>query len=45
MSYAQARQLGKKQQKIMEEVLGQPDIATNWTSLDFRSIAEKLHQI
>ena len=45
MSYAQARQLGKKQQKIMEEVLGQPDIATNWTSLDFRSIAEKLHLI
>jgi kynurenine 3-monooxygenase len=44
MSYAQARQLGKKQQEIMEEVLSMPGIETSWTALDYRAIAEKLHQ-
>jgi kynurenine 3-monooxygenase len=40
--YAQAGYLGKKQQKIMDEVMKKPGIFRNWQELDFREIVGRL---
>lgn len=42
MRYSDALRVGQKQKQIMDEVLKRPGIATDWTSLDFASIARKL---
>lgn len=42
MRYSQARRMGQKQEKIMDEVLKTPDIATRWEDLDFREIVGRL---
>jgi len=42
MRYSDAYRVGQQQQKIMEEVMKTPDIATNWTSVNFAEIVKKL---
>jgi kynurenine 3-monooxygenase len=42
MRYSEAHQIGKRQKKIMDEVMLTPDIETKWVSLDFASIVNKL---
>lgn len=40
--YASAYEIGRKQQRIMDEVLKTPDLSKNWEQLDFGSIVSKL---
>lgn len=42
MRYSQAWRKGQKQEKIMDEVMKTPDIASRWQDLDFRAIVERL---
>lgn len=42
LRYSEALEIGRKQQKIMDKVLEQPDIAMNWENLDFQSIVSQL---
>jgi kynurenine 3-monooxygenase len=41
--YSVAYQTGKKQKKIMDEVMKQTDIEQNWEKLDFEKIVSKLN--
>jgi kynurenine 3-monooxygenase len=41
--YSEAYATGKKQKKIMDEVMKQPDIASTWQSLPFDQIVRQLH--
>jgi kynurenine 3-monooxygenase len=43
MPYSTAYETGKKQKKIMDEVMKQPGIEKNWESLDFKKIVETLY--
>lgn len=40
--YSDALRIGKKQQAIMDEVMGRPDISDDWQNLDFKKIADQL---
>lgn len=40
--YSDAYRIGLKQKAIMDEVMRTPQLESNWTSLDFNAIAEKL---
>lgn len=40
--YSEALAIGKKQQAIMDKVLGLPNIEENWEKLDFEELASKL---
>jgi kynurenine 3-monooxygenase len=40
--YSDALKIGNKQRKIMDEVMARPDIKTNWESLNFEEIANKI---
>lgn len=40
--YSEAHHLGLKQEKIMQEVMKQPGIASHWQDLNFREIVEQL---
>jgi kynurenine 3-monooxygenase len=42
ISYSQAYGTGKKQAKIMDEVMRKPGITTEWEQLDFKSIVDQL---
>ncbi len=42
ISYAQAYATGKKQEKIMDDVMKQPRISSEWQQLDFAKIAKQL---
>ncbi len=42
LRYSEALSIGKKQDKIMQEVMQQPDIQTQWESLNFEEIVRKL---
>jgi kynurenine 3-monooxygenase len=42
ISYAQAQKAGKKQAKIMDEVMLKPGITNAWEQLDFKSIVNQL---
>jgi kynurenine 3-monooxygenase len=42
MRYSEALSTGRKQKKIMDEVLRQPGIEKNWEQLDFKSIVNRL---
>jgi len=42
MPYSTAYETGKKQKKIMDEVMKQPGIEKNWESLDFKAIVKSL---
>jgi len=42
MPYSVAYETGQKQKKIMDEVMKQPGIETNWEALDFKAIVQKL---
>jgi kynurenine 3-monooxygenase len=42
MPYSAAYETGQKQKKIMDEVMNQPDLETNWEKLDFEGIVNKL---
>jgi len=42
MRYSEAYQTGKRQKKIMDEVMQTPDIETKWMSLNFEEIVNKL---
>lgn len=41
--YSQAYHAGKKQSRIMDNVMMQPGIAANWQDLNFREIVERLN--
>ena len=41
--YSQAFHAGKKQSRIMDEIMMQPGIAANWQDLNFREIVERLN--
>ena len=41
--YSQAYHAGRKQARIMDEVMRQPGIAANWQDLNFREIVERLN--
>lgn len=43
MRYSDALRIGKKQKQIMDEVMKQPGIESNWQQLDFQGIANKLN--
>jgi kynurenine 3-monooxygenase len=40
--YSHAYGTGQKQKKIMDEIMAQPGIETNWQQLDFEKIVQKL---
>ena len=40
--YSEAYQTGRKQKKIMDEVMSTPGIASNWSQLNFKEIVGKL---
>ena len=40
--YSTAYETGQKQKKIMDEVMNQPGLETNWEKLDFEGIVNKL---
>lgn len=40
--YSTAYETGQKQKKIMDEVMNQPGLETNWEKLDFEGIVSKL---
>ncbi len=42
MPYSIAYETGKKQKKIMDEVMKQPGLEKNWEALDFKKIVETL---
>lgn len=42
MRYSDALRTGRKQKVIMDEVMKQPGIESNWQQLDFKKIAESL---
>jgi len=42
ISYSQAYAAGKKQEKIMDEVMKQPGIESTWQQLNFREIVNRL---
>lgn len=42
ISYSQAQIMGKKQAKIMDEVMRKPGISTGWEQLDFKNIVDQL---
>lgn len=43
--YSEALHTGRLQKMVMEEVLAEPGIETNWPSLDFESIVLKLEKL
>jgi kynurenine 3-monooxygenase len=43
MRYSDALAISKKQSKIMDAVMKQPDIETNWQKLDFNKIVSQLY--
>lgn len=45
MPYSVALETGKKQKKIMDEVMKNPGIETNWESLKFKEIIEALEKV
>jgi len=40
--YSEAYQIGQKQKKIMDEVMKTPNLETNWSSLNFEEIVNRL---
>ena len=42
MRYSEALRTGKKQEKIMDEVMRKPGISTHWRELDFKQIVDQL---
>jgi kynurenine 3-monooxygenase len=42
--YSEAYATGQRQKKIMDEVMKQPNLETNWDSLDFKDIVTRLHE-
>lgn len=42
--YSQASAIGKKQNKIMDEVMKTPDIASTWQSLNFEQLVHRMEQ-
>ncbi len=44
MRYSEALALGKKQQAIMDEVMGRADIFDKWKELDFEEIVKKVEK-
>lgn len=42
MRYSEALRTGQKQKQIMDEVMKQPGIETNWQQLDFEAIVRKM---
>jgi len=42
MRYSEALAISKKQSKIMDDVMRQPDIETNWRKLDYKNIVSQL---
>lgn len=42
MRYSDALRIGRKQKKIMDEVMKTPDLETTWQSLDFKEIVNQL---
>ena len=42
LRYSEALAMGKKQAKIMDEVMAQPGIFDNWEQLDLQAIVAKL---
>jgi kynurenine 3-monooxygenase len=42
--YSDAYRIGKKQKKIMDDVMSREKIAENWTQLDFEEIVNKLNE-
>lgn len=42
MRYSDALRAGQKQKQIMDEVMKQPGLESNWQQLDFKSIVNKL---
>jgi kynurenine 3-monooxygenase len=42
ISYSQAYRTGKRQKKIMEEVMKKPGIASEWQNLNFKEIVDQL---
>jgi kynurenine 3-monooxygenase len=42
MRYSEAYQIGQRQKKIMDEVMQTPSIETNWNSLNFEEIVNRL---
>jgi kynurenine 3-monooxygenase len=42
MRYSDALRIGRKQKKIMDEVMKTPDLETTWQSLDFKAIVSQL---
>jgi kynurenine 3-monooxygenase len=44
MRYSEALKTGKKQKQIMDEVLALPNVETNWQTLDFDDIVNKIIQ-
>ncbi len=43
--YSEAYRIGKKQKKIMDEVMKQPGIETTWESLDFAQLAHQIQEL
>jgi hypothetical protein len=42
LRYSQALQTGRQQKKIMDEVLKQSNLSSDWERLDFEKIVAKL---
>jgi kynurenine 3-monooxygenase len=42
LRYSEALETGRKQKKIMDEVLRQPEVEKNWEQLDFNGIVSRL---
>lgn len=42
MSYSEALQIGKRQKKIMDEVMNTPNLESNWSTLNFEEIVNRL---
>lgn len=42
ISYAEAQSIGSRQRRIMDDVMKQPGVMENWSSLDFAAIVSQL---
>lgn len=42
MRYSDAQERGKLQNRVMDEVMAQPQIAQNWQSLDLEALVKQL---